>query len=67
VLREIKEWPLLHHPVAETSRIAESACREHAGLLHSRISASAQAGSLDSRIDGDGPAEFKLQQAPDPA
>jgi hypothetical protein len=67
VLREIKERSPLHHLVAATPRFAESACREHAGLLHSRISASAQAGSLDSRIDGDGPAEFKLQQAPDPA
>jgi len=67
VLREIKERELVLHLVATRSSIAETACPMRSALLHSRIFAGAQAVATALRVDVNRTAEFKWQQASNPA
>jgi hypothetical protein len=67
VLREIKERGLVLPLVATGSPIAESACPVRSALLHSRIFAGAQAAAAALHVDVHRAAEFKWQQASNPA
>jgi hypothetical protein len=66
-LRKIKEQVFAPHSVASPTPIAESAFPKRTELLLSRIFARTQTAATPLRVDVRPAAEFKSNQAPNPA